>query len=624
MRFMNATAPAAADLHERLHALFGYSAFRPLQEEAIRATLTKQDSLVVMPTGGGKSLCYQLPAMVLAGMTLVVSPLISLMKDQVDVLQRRGIAATFLNSSLDQPEAARRRALVSSGQIKLLYIAPERLQLPGTLDLLASVPIPLVAIDEAHCISQWGHDFRPEYRELGRLRENFPKATLAAFTATATRRVEADIIAQLRLRKAKSFRGTFNRANLYYEVRAKDRAFEQIADYCRRRSSAGGIVYCGSRDTTDSIAQRLRDAGIQAESYHAGLDPEVRRTRQEAFQSGRTRVMVATIAFGMGIDKPDVRFVIHYDLPQNPEGFYQESGRAGRDGQPGDCIVFHGAGDAARAEYFIKQKAPAEQRIAREQLREIVGWAETTTCRRERLLAYFDETLGAHPEPCCDACGRQASSEDYTVHAQKLLSCAKRTGEAFGLGHLVQVLIGSKEKRVLELHHDRLPTYGAGRDTPKSEWRRIADELVRRGYLRADGDPYPIAKVTRLGEEVLFKGKQVLLSFPKAATVVDAEGEAGAEADYHEGLFQDLRTIRMRLAQDRGVAPFVIFHDSALKGIARSLPSTLEELGSISGVGPRHVADYGAQVLAAAQAYVARTGDQPYAAALRPKSPPKG
>jgi ATP-dependent DNA helicase RecQ len=435
---------------------------------------------------------------------------------------------------------------VARGRIRLLYIAPERLLLPGTQELVRDLRVPLVAIDEAHCISQWGHDFRPEYRDLARLRDLCPHATLTAFTATATRRVEADIIRQLSLRPARRstsaappqqapasrpqegpqvFRGSFNRPNLFYSVRPKKGAFQQVAEYCLRRPDSSGIVYCLSRSSTEDVAERLSSAGVSAQAYHAGLDAETRRTRQEAFQSGKTRVMVATIAFGMGIDKPDVRFVIHYDMPQHLEGYYQETGRAGRDGKPSDCILFYTYADVRKFEGFIAKKPMAEQEVARRQLKDMTAWAESASCRRERLLGYFDEVIqaGQRPAACCDRCVASGPKErDCTVPAQKLLSCAKRTGEAFGLVHLVRVLRGSNDQRIFEAGHDRLPVYGIGKDMDRMEWRRLADALVEDGCFSLEG-PERAAQVTPKGEEVLFKGRRVVLTEqPAAHEVVQA------------------------------------------------------------------------------------------------------
>lgn len=600
-----------------LQAVFGYTTFRPLQHEIVRSILDGQDVFVLMPTGGGKSLCYQLPALLSDGLTIVVSPLIALMKDQVDRLLAMGVAATFINSSLDQAEIGRRQADVARGDVKLLYVAPERLMLPGFLRLLSSVPLSCFAVDEAHCISEWGHDFRPEYRELTRLRSLFPAVPLATFTATATPRVQADIIGQLGLQPAANFRGSFNRPNLFYDVRAKQGAYEQLFEYLRGRGDASGIIYCQSRLSTERLAERLQADGFRAAAYHAGLDNQDRRLRQEAFVRDDVRIVVATIAFGMGIDKPDVRFVVHYDLPKNLEGYYQETGRAGRDGEPSDCILFYGYGDAVKQEHFIRQKPSASERaIATQQLREMVAWAESSSCRRRALLAYFEEPLDGQPEPCCDVCRVPEELKDCTTLAQKFLSCVNRTGERFGAVHVIGVLRGMRDERILRLGHDQLPTYGIGRDLSLQEWRHLVQGLLRAGYIRAAADEFNAVKVTERGNAVLRKGETVLLP---AARVLAAP-QTGDRAVSHAALFDRLRELRKRLADERGIPPYVIFHDTTLRQMAAALPATLTDLLRIQGVGERKLQDCGAPFLAAIAGYVRETGALPEGA---PASPPR-
>ncbi|MCC7103673.1 MAG: RecQ family ATP-dependent DNA helicase, partial [Chloroflexi bacterium] len=463
-----------ASIQECLRSVFGHHGFRPLQESIIRSVLDGQDVFVLMPTGGGKSLCFQLPALLLDGMTVVVSPLISLMKDQVDALRALGVEATYVNSALDYAEVGRRQALIARGGVKLLYVAPERLTTPGFLQLLSNTGVALFVIDEAHCISEWGHDFRPEYRALKRLRVEFPRTRLAAFTATATARVQADIVAQLGLERAAHFRGSFDRPNLYFDVRPKQEPYRQLVAFLRDRPGASGIVYCGARATAEDLAARLHRDGFHAVAYHAGLEGAERQARQDAFKRDDAQIVVATIAFGMGIDKPDVRFVLHYDLPRSLEGYYQESGRAGRDGEPSECVLFYTYADAARYEHFIKQKPGPEQAVARQQLRQMVDWADGAVCRRQALLAYFGDRLETRREPCCDLCSDPRALEDVTIPAQMLLSCARRTGERFGITYLIEVLRGAQNERITRFGHDRLPTYGIGRDRPKEVWQHLA------------------------------------------------------------------------------------------------------------------------------------------------------
>lgn len=598
-----------------LESTFGYRSFRPLQEEIVGSIMRGQDVFVLMPTGGGKSLCYQLPALLRDGVTVVVSPLIALMKDQVDALQALGVAATYINSSLDSAEASRRQVALTRGLVKLVYVAPERLMMPGFLRLLESVPLAGFAIDEAHCISEWGHDFRPEYRELRRLRELFPAVPLAAFTATATVRVQADIKAQLGLERAACFQGSFNRPNLFYDVRAKKRAYDEVVAYVRAHPESSGIIYCASRASTENLAGRLRLDGFNAAAYHAGLEPEDRRDRQEAFSRDDVRIMVATIAFGMGIDKPDVRFVIHYDLPKSLEGYYQESGRAGRDGEPSDCILFYSYGDVIKQKRFADEKPPAERKVALWQLQQMIDWADSTTCRRIALLAYFDEIFPGQAGPCCDVCRSPVPEEDTTVPAQMFLSCIKRTGERFGAAYVIQVLRGSREQRILSLGHDRLSTYGIGKERSEDDWRHLSRELIRCGYVRQDEEAFNALKVTELGRKVLFEGQPVrMVARRKAASAPEL-----ADEQPYPDLFERLRALRKRLADERSLPPYVIFHDGTLKHLAASLPVSSEQMLRVPGVGERKLLDYGTAFLSEIAAYVQETGAQP--APLTPTVP---
>jgi ATP-dependent DNA helicase RecQ len=599
-----------------LRSTFGYASFRPLQEEIVHASLDGRDVFVLMPTGGGKSLCYQLPALLIDGITVVVSPLIALMKDQVDALRALGVAATFVNSSLDPAEVGRRQASIARGEVKLLYVAPERLMLPGFLRLLEAARVARIAVDEAHCISEWGHDFRPEYRELRRLRDAFPDVPLGAYTATATKRVQVDIIAQLGLRAPSTFRRSFNRPNLYYEVRPKRNAEEQLLAYLRGRHDASGIIYCQSRSGADALAQRLTRHGFSATSYHAGLEADDRRERQEAFIRDDVRIVVATIAFGMGIDKPDVRFVVHYDLPKNLEGYYQESGRAGRDGDSADCILFYSAGDAIKQRHFIDEKpTEAERRVAREQLRRMGDWAESATCRRRLLLAYFDETFEGQEAPCCDVCDAPSELLDFTEPARMFMSCAKRTGERFGSGHLIDVLRGSQAEKVLRNRHDRVSTYGIGRDRSVDEWRHLFQQLRHAGYVAVDEERFGAVVVTAKGRGALLGTETVLLAAPRrevrAAAADSLLGDAAA-------LFERLRALRKQLADERRVPPYVVFSDATLRQLAAERPRTPVQLLRINGIGERKAADYGGAFLGLIAEFAPRSENGPVTALPTP------
>ncbi|MDQ3547417.1 MAG: DNA helicase RecQ [Chloroflexota bacterium] len=604
--------PTDAQIAATLQSTFGYRSFRPLQEDIVNAILDRQDVFVLMPTGGGKSLCYQLPALLLDGLTVVVSPLIALMKDQVDALQALGVPATFINSSLDASESSARQAAVARGDIKLLYVAPERLVLPGFLHLLQHRGVTMFAIDEAHCVSEWGHDFRPEYRELRQLRERFPDATFAAFTATATPRVQQDIRDQLGLERAGGFQGSFNRPNLYYEVRPKQSAYQQLLEYVHSRKGASGIIYCQTRASTEDLADRLRGDGINAAAYHGGMDGKQRQQVQDAFVRDNVQIIVATIAFGMGIDKPDVRFVVHYDLPKNLEGYYQESGRAGRDGDPADCILFFTYGDVGKHLHFIDEKPTEALRdAARQQLRQMTDWAESTTCRRKALLGYFEELWDTVQDPCCDVCRNPVDEVDYTVAAQMFLSCVKRTGERFGAAYIIDVLRGSTAERIVRFGHNNLSTWGIGKERSKEEWNYIARGIVRTGFARQDPDAFNAIKITNEGRQLLFKGEKLLLPAAPIRGSRRTSTDTGDVAQPHPDLFNQLRQLRKELADARGVPPYVVFPDTTLRQMAAQLPGNVGQLLSITGVGQRKAQEFGDDFLAVIGEYAIRTGATP-------------
>ena len=486
-----AKPPAAGELRRLLKQHFGYDEFRPRQEEIIANALAGRHGLVIIPTGGGKSLCYQLPAMAMEGLTLVVSPLIALMKDQVDALRANGVPAAFINSTLDFNEIGRVQQAALDGRIRVLYAAPERVTTPGFLRFLESLRVGLIAIDEAHCISEWGHDFRPDYRNLAELRARFPNTPVMALTATATERVRDDIAAQLRLGGSPRFISSFDRANLTYSVRPKerkDRDFDALLRLLNERRGESAIIYCFSRKETEELADRLSDNGHRAVAYHAGLDPETRRRAQERFIEGDVPIVAATIAFGMGIDKPDIRLVVHYSLPKSIEGYYQETGRAGRDGEPSDCVLFFSQGDRGKQEYFIRQMedGPARE-MAERQLEQVVEYGRLRRCRRKYLLAYFGETMEGESRGRCDSCLATYRSVDVTEPTKKILSAVIRTGERFGIAYVNRVLLGSGDKRIGKFGHDRLSVYGIVDDYDRNGLRGIAEMLIERGSAGQGG-----------------------------------------------------------------------------------------------------------------------------------------
>ena len=595
---------------------FGYESFRPLQAEIIDNVLAGRDSLALMPTGGGKSLCYQLPALIFGGVTLVVSPLIALMKDQVDALNANGIPAGFINSSLPASEAGNVQAQVRRGQIKLLYVAPERLALPGFRRFLDSLNLSLIAIDEAHCISEWGHEFRPDYRNLRQLREDFPTTPVIALTATATERVREDIIGQLGLQRGRVFLSSFNRSNLSYSVRSKGNSWEQLVSLLERYRSQSAIIYCFSRQETEDLAAGLSARGFLARPYHAGLDSETRRWTQEDFVRDRAPIIVATIAFGMGIDKPDIRLVVHYSLPKSLEGYYQETGRAGRDGLPSECVLFFTYADKIRQDYFINQIEDAsEQGNARQKLVRMVEFAQLPTCRRRFMMEYFGERWTEENCGGCDVCLEPREEFDATEIAQKVLSAVVRTGERFGANHVIQVLTGSREKRVLEMGHDRLSVHGIAKDYGRPQLREVIRHLQARGLLVQSQGEYPTLAVAPEGREFLQQRQS--LSLPRPVDTDNARGtrprRAGppsAAMDYDENLFEDLRALRRRLADARKVPPFVVFSDVSLRYMAATSPRTMEEFSHITGVGEVKLEQYGPEFLEAIGSY-AQNNDLP-------------
>jgi ATP-dependent DNA helicase RecQ len=597
-----------------LKTVFGYEHFKPLQREVIQNVLTKRDTLVIMPTGGGKSLCYQIPALIFPGLTVVVSPLIALMKDQVEQLHQLGIPALFLNSSLSPQEYQENMAQVRKGEIKLLYVAPETLLTPRLFTLLESLSLDCLTIDEAHCISEWGHDFRPEYRQLAAVRERFPQAVCLASTATATPLVRQDIRQILRFETSNEFVASFNRTNLLIEVSPKTDPTVQTLHFLQRFSGQSGIIYCFSRKQVDELADNLSRRGYAARPYHAGLMDEERKANQEAFVRDDIQIIVATIAFGMGINKPNVRFIVHYDLPKSVESYYQEIGRAGRDGLPAHCLLLYSYGDVKKLQYFIDQKEDNERRVAYEHLKALCQYAESDTCRRVPLLAYFGETFVTHNCGMCDNClAEQKNLVDITLPVQKFLSCILRTGEIFGAGHIADILLGSDNQKVKNFEHHKLSTFGVGKDLTRKQWLHIAQQLIQRGYL--ERNQHGSLKVTVEGRQALKERQPVqgVLLEEKQPTALSGRAKTGA---YDEQLFEALRARRKQLADEARIPPYMIFSDRTLIDMAATYPTTSERIMSIYGMGERKLTNYGEIFLQVIQAYCQEHGITPPAAGL--------
>ena len=589
----NGTSPVID--YNVLRRYFGYSGFRQLQKDIIQDVLYGNDVLVLMPTGGGKSLCYQYPSLLFKGLTIVISPLISLMKNQVDSMRMNGIAAEFINSSLNYQDIIKIKSALLQNNIRLLYIAPERFTVPSFISFLKGLDISLFAIDEAHCISEWGHDFRPEYRRLKQIRQYFPGVPIIALTATATTRVREDIITQLALSGCKRYIDSFNRENLVYYVRPKQDVLNQIVEILRTKPGEPGIIYCYSRKNVETITQGLKNAGFRALAYHAGLSANQRTQNQEKFIKDDVDVLVATVAFGMGIDKPNIRFVIHHDLPKNLEAYYQETGRAGRDGLKSECVLFYSYGDRQKIEYFINRLSNEKERqIARNKLNDIINFSETNLCRRKLLLGYFGEDFKENDCKGCDNCLSPKEEIEATAQLITILSCIDELGEKFGINYVIDVLAGGKTSRILQNGHASLRSYGSGKDLPKKMWHGFIRELIQRGYLNVEGE-YPVLKLGRKSRDILSKSK-IGVKNEKTYLVKSRALEKPIKIEQEtadDGLFEKLRALRKTLADAGNQPPYMIFNDATLKQMAARQPCNPVEFRKITGVGDKKLERFG-------------------------------
>ena len=595
------------DIHSTLRRVFGFPAFRPHQQDIIEGLIGGRDAFVLMPTGGGKSLCYQIPALHRRGVGIVVSPLISLMKDQVDALRANGVSAAFYNSALESQEARQVLARLHADELDLLYVSPERLLTPAFLERIGAIDIALFAIDEAHCVSQWGHDFRREYAQLGVLREHFPQVPLVALTATADAQTRDDIVRVLGLGAATRYVTGFDRPNIRYTVLEKHKPFDQLMRFLLNRRSQAGIVYALSRKRVEEIAQKLHDEGLRAAAYHAGLPAAQRQDVQERFLRDELLIVVATVAFGMGIDKPNVRFVVHYDMPKHIEGFYQETGRAGRDGLPAEALLLYGAQDIITVRRLIENNESAEQqRIELHKLNAMVALAESVSCRRRVLLNYFGERL---EQDCgnCDVCLDPPERFDASVDVQKALSCVYRVGQRFGVKHVVDVLRGADNERIRALGHHKLSTYGMGHDKSEPEWTSILRQLIHYGYLTQDIANYSVLNLTEAARPLLRGEQAIQLAKPRIREQIKKKvvRTASDPGPYDESLFDALRALRKRLADAQGVPPYIVFGDATLTQMARDRPTSDGELLGIIGVGQHKLEKYGKAFLDAIVEYAA-------------------
>ena len=594
-----------SEIKQKLKTVFGYDSFRPLQEEIISNILSKRDSLIIMPTGGGKSLCYQIPALLFKGLTVVISPLISLMKDQVEQLKQLGVDAVVLNSSLTPEEYSYNFNCVKSKKAKMLYLAPESLFKDDIQRLLNEAGLESITVDEAHCISEWGHDFRKEYRQLGILRTKYPDAVCAALTATATPRVQDDIVKNLNLVNSQKFVASFDRKNLFLQVVPKLDPFLQTVEFLNEHKNQSGIIYCFSRRQVDELHEDLSGIGFSTKPYHAGLSDAERVTNQDLFTNDKVDIIIATIAFGMGINKSNVRFVIHYDLPKNLESYYQEIGRSGRDGVRADCLLLFSGSDTAKINYFINQKEDAVERIsAKAHLDAMVRYAEYDGCRRQPLITYFGEHYSKVNCGMCDNCIAEAKvSEDITIAAQKFLSAVKRTGEIFGAGYIIDVLTGSEQEKILRNGHHNLTVYGIGKEYTKVQWKQIPIQLLNKNYLTRDVE-FGGLKLTPSAISVLFKKEKVYGRVE--AKVRSSTKRLILKEEYDEELFEILRQKRRQIAEARNVPPYVIFSDRTLIEMAKELPQNEFQLSKISGIGEKKIKSYGSIFLILIKSYCAQ------------------
>lgn len=599
-------------LYPKLKQYFGFNEFRFPQKEIITDVLDKKDVFVLMPTGGGKSLCYQLPALVQEGLTVVISPLIALMKDQVDSLKQNGINAEFFNSTLSPSEKDHVHDQLQKQKISLLYVAPERLMQDSFIDILQNLNISLFAIDEAHCISEWGHDFRPEYRKLSKIKQLFPGIPIIALTATATPRVKEDILNQLHLNKAPQYQASFNRTNLYYLIEQKEKTLDQCLKFLKKHPGESGIIYCHSRNNVEKLTEALQLKGINALPYHAGLDDEVRKANQDRFIKQETVIIVATVAFGMGIDKPNVRFVIHADLPSNLERYYQETGRAGRDGLDSDCLLLFSPGDKEKIKHFIDLKTdPKEQEIAHAQLRNMIQYASSSKCRRLGLLSYFGEAYEVENCKACDNCLYPKETFDGTEIAQKILSCVFRAGQRFGTKYIAEILTGKKTPQIRQNNHDSLSTFYIVRDFSVNQLQSFMQELISGGLLLQTDGKYPVLKLNQKSTLVLKGTEKVQLTKPPVSSVITKTKSSEYEAiPFNMTLFNILRDLRKELAAEQNVPPYIIFSDSSLKEMATYYPRTRDEFSQIKGVGDQKLNQYSEVFINKIEAYCNPRGNK--------------
>jgi len=578
-----------------LKKIFGYNSFRPLQSEIIANVLNKKDTLVIMPTGGGKSLCYQIPALIFGGLTVVISPLISLMKDQVEQLKQNGINAVMLNSSLSQREYRQNFISVKTQKAKLLYIAPESFVKEVNNDLFSGIIVDCLTVDEAHCISEWGHDFRPVYRQHGKMRNRFPGAVCIGLTATATPRVQNDIMNNLNLKDPSKFLASFNRENLFLQVVPKTDAYQQTHEFLKQHKDQSGIIYCFSRKQVDELYEDLSRLGYSCRPYHAGLTDKERSANQDLFTRDEVQIIVATIAFGMGINKSNVRFVIHYDLPKNIESYYQEIGRSGRDGLRSDCLLLFSYSDISKINYFIDQKEdPIEKLAAKAHLQAMIRYAESEMCRRVPLITYFGEKHYSENCGMCDNCISDKNYVDITIPAQKILSSIKRTGEVFGVSHIVDVLTGQENEKIISYNHQNLTVFGIGKEYSKKQWMRISNQLIQRNLIYRDFE-FGSLKLTSKASSVLFKGEKVF-GRVEEAEIDYRKGKADIQPE-HDELFELLRQKRKEIAARKSIPPYVVFSDKTLTQMALEKPQDRREMLRISGLGTAKYEAYGTEFL---------------------------